>query len=193
MSAAPGGAPLIDHPRPTRLETWPNRRVGWPMKASTTANRAPDLIAAGVGLALEALAVEVTTTFERSGIPSILLKGPAVIRWLYPASTDRYSVDVDLLSLRPTSHARRRYSPSSSSSRSSRGATTSTLAVGCDRGRAPGRPPSQHRRCWRHRRNAWDVLSGVTEQLEISGATAFGSAATWQGTTRGAPRSTGDA
>jgi hypothetical protein len=54
-----------------------------------TANRAPALMATGVALALEALAAEVTTTFERSGIPSILLKGPAVIRWLYPASTDR--------------------------------------------------------------------------------------------------------
>ena len=62
-----------------------------------TASRAPELIAAGIGLALEALAVEVTTAFERSGIASILLKGPAVTRWLYPASTDRYSVDVDLL------------------------------------------------------------------------------------------------
>ena len=62
-----------------------------------TVDRAPELIAAGIGLALEAMAVEVTTAFARSGIASILLKGPSVIRWLYPATTDRYSVDVDLL------------------------------------------------------------------------------------------------
>ena len=59
--------------------------------------RRPELIAAGVGLALEALAVEVTTELERSGIENIVLKGPSVIRWLYPSDTDRYSVDVDLL------------------------------------------------------------------------------------------------
>ena len=62
-----------------------------------TASHRPDLIAAGVGLSLEALAAEVTTAFAGSDIPSILLKGPAVIRWLYPATTDRFSVDVDLL------------------------------------------------------------------------------------------------
>ena len=56
-----------------------------------------ELAAIGIGLALEDLAAEVTTALERSGVPSILLKGPAVIRWLYPESTARYSVDVDLL------------------------------------------------------------------------------------------------
>ena len=137
-----------------------------------TANRAPELIATGIGLALEALAVEVTTAFERSGIPSILLKGPAVIRWLYPASTDRYSVDVDLL-VAPADLARAE-------------AALAELEF------EPFEPrrDDKHARSWvrpgdalpvdLHRsivgvgvtdEHAWDILSGVTEQLEMCGAT----------------------
>jgi hypothetical protein len=66
-------------------------------EVAQVAGSAPELIATGIGLAVEALAVEVVTAFERSDIASVLLKGPSVIRWLYPAATDRYSVDVDLL------------------------------------------------------------------------------------------------
>lgn len=137
-----------------------------------TTNRAPELIATGIGLALEALAVEVTIAFERSGIASILLKGPAVIRWLYPATTDRYSVDVDLL-VAPADLARAE-------------ATLAQLEF------EPFEPrrDDKHARSWVRPRdalpvdlhrsivgvgvndeNAWEVLSGVTEQLEVCGAT----------------------
>jgi hypothetical protein len=66
-------------------------------EGADAADNALELIATGIGLAVEALAVEVATAFERSDIASVLLKGPSVIRWLYPAATDRFSVDVDLL------------------------------------------------------------------------------------------------
>ena len=137
-----------------------------------TADRAPELIAAGVGLALEALAVEVTTAFERSGIPSILLKGPRSSAGCTRRPRIATRSTSTSWSLRPTSHAQRRHSPSSGSSRSSRGATTSTPAVGCDRGT---RSRSTSIAAWSvsasTTRHAWDVLSGVTEQLEVRGAT----------------------
>ena len=136
------------------------------------ARRRPELIAAGVGLALEALAVEVTTELERSGIANIVLKGPSVIRWLYPAATDRYSVDVDLL-VAPADLER----------------AEATLAA---RGFEPFEPrrDDKHARSWMrpgeplpvdlHRslvgvgvddETAWEVLSGLTEQLEVCGGT----------------------
>lgn len=57
----------------------------------------PDLVAAAMGLAQDAVAAETTAALTSAGIRSLVLKGPAVIRWLYPEVTDRYSVDVDLL------------------------------------------------------------------------------------------------
>ena len=135
-----------------------------------TASRRPDLIAAGVGLSLEALAAEVTTAFARSDIPSILLKGPAVIRWLYPATTDRFSVDVDLL-VAPADLTRAE-------------GVLSTL------GFAPFEPRrrDKHARSWvrgalpvdLHRglvgigvsdEIAWEILFGTIEYLEVCGAT----------------------
>jgi hypothetical protein len=137
-----------------------------------TVDRTPELIAAGIGLALEALAVEVTTAFERWDIASILLKGPSVIRWLYPATTDRYSVDVDLL-VAPADLA-------------------SAEAVLAELEFEPFGPwrDDRHARSWARTRDAiavdlhrgmvgvevddetaWKVLSGVTERLEVRGAT----------------------
>jgi hypothetical protein len=136
------------------------------------AARRPELIAAGVGLALEALALEVTTTFEQCGISSIVLKGPSVIRWLYPASTDRHSVDVDLL-VAPADLER---------------AETALT----DSGFAPFEPrrDDKHARSWvrpgesfpvdLHRslvgvgvddETGWEILFGVTQRLELRGAT----------------------
>jgi hypothetical protein len=132
--------------------------------------RRPELIAAGVGLALEALAVEVTSELERSGIANIVLKGPSVIRWLYPTDTDRYSVDVDLL-VAPADLER----------------AETTLAV---RGFEPLEPrrDDRHARSWMrpgeplpvdlHRslvgvgvddETVWNVLSGLTDRLEVPG------------------------
>jgi len=135
-----------------------------------SAGRRPELIAAGVGLTLETLAVEVTTAFERSGVPSIVLKGPSVIRWLYPAATDRYSVDVDLL-VAPADLAR---------------AEATLAGLGFD----PFEPSREdkHARSWvrpadalpvdLHRsivgvgaddESAWQILAGVTERLDVRG------------------------
>jgi hypothetical protein len=137
-----------------------------------SAGRRPELIAAGVALTLEAQAVEVTTALERSGIPSIVLKGPSVIRWLYPVTTDRYSVDIDLL-VAPADLARSE-------------AALAELAF------EPFEPrrEDKHARSWvrpgrplpvdLHRglvgvgvddRTAWGVLSEITERLDVRGAT----------------------
>jgi hypothetical protein len=137
-----------------------------------TANRAPSLIATGIGLALEALAVEVTTAFERSGVASILLKGPSVVRWLYPAPTDRFSVDVDLL-VAPAHFAR-----------------AEAVLAKLEFEPFEPRRDDRHARSWVRSRDvlpvdlhrsmagvgvddesAWEVLSGVTELLEVSDAT----------------------
>jgi len=137
-----------------------------------SAGRRPELIAAGVGLAVETLAVEVTAAFERFGISTIVLKGPSIIRWLYPARTDRFSVDVDLL-VAPADLER---------------AEGALAQIGFQ----PFEPrrDDKHARSWTrageaipvdlHRslvgiaiddETAWDVLFGVTERLKLRGAT----------------------
>jgi hypothetical protein len=134
------------------------------------ADRASELIATGIGLAVEAVAVEVATALERSGIASILLKGPSVIRWLYPAATDRYSVDVDLL-VAPADLQR---------------AETSLAEL--DFRPFEPRRHDKHARSWVRPKaavpvdlhssvfgvgvddeTAWRALWGVTEQLEVGG------------------------
>lgn len=136
------------------------------------AARRPELIAAGVGLALEALALEVTTELEGSGIPNVLLKGPSVIRWLYPETTDRYSVDVDLL-VAPAELER-------------------AEAILAGLGFEPFEPrrDDKHARSWMRRGealpvdlhrslvgvgvddvSAWKILSRATELLDVGGAT----------------------
>jgi hypothetical protein len=130
------------------------------------------LIATGVGLSLEALAARVSTEFEEAGILSILLKGPAVIRWLYPETTDRYSVDVDLLV----------------ASKDLVRAEATLARLGFE----PFEPrrDDKHARSWvrsgdalpvdLHRsmvgvgvddETAWEVLSGVTEHFAVGGVT----------------------
>lgn len=51
----------------------------------------------GVRLTLEYRAVEVSRALVAAGIPSILLKGPSFIRWLYDQGDPRTSADIDLL------------------------------------------------------------------------------------------------
>jgi hypothetical protein len=58
---------------------------------------APDVRAALRALRTDALTAAVTTTLEANGIRSILLKGPAIARWLYPRADDRCYLDCDLL------------------------------------------------------------------------------------------------
>ena len=57
------------------------------------------LRAAGV-LKLEALAIEISGDLEARGIPSILLKGPSIARWLYPPHSRLFG-DIDLLVQEP--------------------------------------------------------------------------------------------
>src|SRR6266566_5277767 len=49
-----------------------------------------------VGLALDALATQVTAALADVGIRAILLKGPALADWLYGGESRQYS-DVDLM------------------------------------------------------------------------------------------------
>jgi hypothetical protein len=61
--------------------------------------RAPtdELLARGTNLALDELAVRAVEALARDGIPSILLRGPVIARWLYGAAEVRPYLDVDLL------------------------------------------------------------------------------------------------
>lgn len=51
----------------------------------------------GVTLALDAVAVEVVGALEEAGVPNLLVKGPAIGRWLYDEPGERPYDDVDLL------------------------------------------------------------------------------------------------
>lgn len=53
--------------------------------------------AVALGLVLEAATVEVAEALGRDGVRAIVLKGPAVARWLYEDDPARTYVDVDLL------------------------------------------------------------------------------------------------
>src|SRR5687767_13504493 len=46
---------------------------------------------------LDALAVRTASAFAREGIPSLLLRGPVMARWLYDDPAERPYSDVDLL------------------------------------------------------------------------------------------------
>ena len=61
--------------------------------------RTPELV--GVTLALDAIAVEVVAALDEAGIANLLVKGPAVARWLYDAPGERPYDDVDLLVREP--------------------------------------------------------------------------------------------
>lgn len=58
---------------------------------------APQISAAAVALAMDVAALEVVKVLERAGLRSILLKGPALARWLYDDASDRHYNDIDLL------------------------------------------------------------------------------------------------
>jgi hypothetical protein len=55
------------------------------------------LLAAGAAMAVEETAAQATRVLRNTGIPTILLKGPSLARWLYDSQSARLAVDVDLL------------------------------------------------------------------------------------------------
>lgn len=55
------------------------------------------VVSFGVNLVVEALGAEVAETMRAAGVRSVLLKGPALVRWLYGSEAARASVDVDVL------------------------------------------------------------------------------------------------
>ena len=57
----------------------------------------PDLEPLVRRMVIDAVTAEVVGAFAAVGIPSILLKGPALVRWLYPAGEGRPYLDSDLL------------------------------------------------------------------------------------------------
>ena len=85
-----------------------------------------ELVAAGVNLVHDATAAEVVGALSDAGVRSIVLKGPAVIRWLYPEITDRFSVDVDMLVSPEDVDQAGRALATSASNRTSHSATTGT-------------------------------------------------------------------
>jgi hypothetical protein len=63
-----------------------------------------ELIGAAVTMAVDHVTEEVVGAFDHAGVPSMLLKGPSIARWLYPAGGRSYR-DTDLL-VRPEDFAR---------------------------------------------------------------------------------------
>jgi Uncharacterised nucleotidyltransferase len=51
----------------------------------------------GAAMAVDAVTADVVTALRRAGIESILLRGPAIARWLYAEGEPRAYVDIDLL------------------------------------------------------------------------------------------------
>lgn len=54
------------------------------------------LVAAAWTLSCDRIAAEVTSALRHAAIPTILLKGPSIARWLYP-SGGRHYIDTDIL------------------------------------------------------------------------------------------------
>ena len=55
------------------------------------------LAATGERLRIDAATVEVLERFELAGVHALVLKGPAIARWLYENGTERHYIDCDLL------------------------------------------------------------------------------------------------
>jgi hypothetical protein len=60
-------------------------------------NRIEPTVAAAQRLRIDYATAEVLEAFERAGVPSILLKGPSIVRWLYDPGESRMYIDCDLL------------------------------------------------------------------------------------------------
>lgn len=62
-----------------------------------TSASSPRLLAAGISLHVDLVTAEVVTALQEAGVDSILLRGPAIARWLYDDETSRSYIDADLL------------------------------------------------------------------------------------------------
>jgi hypothetical protein len=133
----------------------------------------PDtLVAAGVNLALDALAVEVSSLLAGEGVRAVVLKGSSLTGWLYGENSTRFSRDLDLL-VDPATF----------------GQAEQLLERGGFQPQVPWRDDRTARH-WRredsafevdlHRtlvgvdvspKVAWDTLSGHTERLDVAGGT----------------------
>jgi hypothetical protein len=58
---------------------------------------ASELLAVGVSLQNDAVTAEVVSALDKARVESVLLRGPAIARWLYSDASARPYVDVDLL------------------------------------------------------------------------------------------------
>lgn len=67
------------------------------MRPPPVRDRAQRFRTAAAVLVVDVVAAEVVTALDAAGIPSLLLKGPAVAAWLYGPSEVRPYVDIDLL------------------------------------------------------------------------------------------------
>jgi hypothetical protein len=54
-------------------------------------------VASATRLRIDAGTVELLESFDLTGVHALLLKGPAIARWLYPDLAQRPYVDCDLL------------------------------------------------------------------------------------------------
>jgi hypothetical protein len=117
-------------------------------------------------LVLEAATGEVWEALAADGVPSIVLKGPAVARWLYEDEPTRSYVDIDLL-VAPDRFAEagatlrrlgfRRAHASEHADVWARGADGVVVDLHSYLVGAPRGP------------DAWEVLAGLTERMEVGG------------------------
>jgi hypothetical protein len=132
-------------------------------------------LAAGLSLHLDGVTAEVVDAFGRAGVRSILLRGPAVGRWLYHDDGGRSYVDVDLLIDERTAAA-------AASCLSELGFSDVSAA-----GVLPGDRPS-HARTWSRgdratvdlhttiagvrvpRDEAWAILARETDSIAVAGS-----------------------
>jgi Uncharacterised nucleotidyltransferase len=149
-------------------------RAGRPAETSASPER---LLSAAASLHLDAVTAEVVGALREDRVDSILLRGPAIARWLYDDETSRGYVDVDLL----VPHADLARAEAVLS-----GLGFSDLTV--EGVLADDRPTHAH--TWARRRDgaavdlhytvlgvgvepnrAWALLSGETETLSVTGTT----------------------
>jgi hypothetical protein len=67
------------------------------MRARQPTATARLLLGAGISLRMDAVTAEVVEALRTAGVEAVLLRGPAIARWLYEDANARSYVDVDLL------------------------------------------------------------------------------------------------